>query len=89
MAKLKATPDSQTCARLLDGAEDELRSIRAAFACVSLEAESKKKAAEEARSIEPLRPKPADERLSLPVENAAPSSCRPTLMERLKTAAKV
>ncbi len=88
MTNPEITPETDTCVRLLDGAEDELQRIRAAFASVSLEAASEKAAAKAARPAQPLRVRPAREPPPLPVDNACDNTPRRTLAERLRSAVK-
>lgn len=74
--------ETAACARLLDGAADELATIRAAIVSVSLEASDAKRAASRVPAAQPLRTRP--------VQHAAPSmpagAPRETLAERLRGA---
>jgi hypothetical protein len=86
MTNPEIMPETDACVRLLDGAEDELQDIRAAFASVSLKAASEKAAAEATRPVHPLRTRPAGEPPPLPADTATGNTARRTLAERLRRA---
>jgi len=88
MTTRKIMREAEACARILAGAEIELKSIRAAFSLVSLEAAQKRAAAAAIRPTRPLRERTAGEPPPLPRASTACDAPRRTLIERLRSAVK-
>jgi hypothetical protein len=88
-AKIKrrdTSHDIEVCVRLLDDAEYELRTIRAALASVSLAAAEYRSAAAAVRPAQPLRARPAGKPPPLSEDSVTPKATRRTLSERLQGA---
>ena len=83
----RSKSETAACASLLDGAADELATIRAALEKVSLEAAEKKRAAGKIPKALPLRAKPVSLPPPIPAQPAPEmplAAPRPTLAERLR-----